>query len=310
VLAQRFHDRHAGRFASADGGGDRGRNEAGIADRRELDEPGAITEAVANRPRRPDREPGLAGPAGSGQGDEAASLQEVNDLRDLAIATDERRHRLGQVRRQVGGAKRPVVVGDARDDEPVHPPRLIEVLQAVEALVHERSVECRRSEPPRRRVRHDDLAAVPGGGQPRRVMDVQSDVVQAARRHHARAGMQADADADRVAVDGPQSHRRTAQLDRRDHRRLRLVEDGEHPVALVLDDDPARGGHGGGRGLIVFEQEGRPGFGAEFAGEPRRSLDVAEQEGDVTDGEAHIRYLRIWIDALPSAYPTTWETAP
>ena len=82
------------------------------------------------------REPGLAAAAGAGQRDDAVAAS-ASRTRDLRLAADEGRHVARQVRRGVERPQPPPVVGDAGNDEPVEPGRLLEVLDRAETLVDE-----------------------------------------------------------------------------------------------------------------------------------------------------------------------------
>ena len=109
--------------------------------------------------------------------------ERLADERDLRLAADERRHVAGQVRRRVERPQPPAVVGGARDDEPMEPGRLLEVLDGAEALVDQLDAGetgCLGQVAPERgreRVGEDDLAAVRGRGDPGRVVDRDPDVV-------------------------------------------------------------------------------------------------------------------------------------
>ena len=99
-------------FTDAEHVGDGLDDQGGVADRRELDQPHAVAVRADLRRGGLDREPGLARPAGTGQGQGSGAVQEPFDLPDLAFATDEAAQLDGQVVRPRRGA--PAVVPLAR----------------------------------------------------------------------------------------------------------------------------------------------------------------------------------------------------
>ena len=83
ILAQDAADRPPGLVRHAEGRRDRGEDERRIAQRIEGDEPGAVGVAVRELARRLDREPGLAGPAGTDRASPSLALEQIAHLRDL-----------------------------------------------------------------------------------------------------------------------------------------------------------------------------------------------------------------------------------
>ena len=93
------HARHRVRgvsFRDAQRLGDGRRNERGIGEGGQLDQPGAVLEAAAGQRRRPQRQPGLAAPSRAGQRHHAGRPQAVQDRGELRPASDQRAHLRGQ----------------------------------------------------------------------------------------------------------------------------------------------------------------------------------------------------------------------
>ncbi len=85
------------------------RHEVGIAERSEVDQVDAVPELVDHPRRRLDREPRLPGAAGACERDDRVpAADELDDLLQLGLATDElrRRHRQVRVRRRLLGNER------------------------------------------------------------------------------------------------------------------------------------------------------------------------------------------------------------
>ena len=78
--------------------GDCVRHCEGVTNRGELDEQHSVVPLLDVGTSRLDREPGLSGPTGTDQRDEATARHELDQLADLALATNER----GERRREVG----------------------------------------------------------------------------------------------------------------------------------------------------------------------------------------------------------------
>ena len=123
-----------------------------------------------------------------------------------------------------------------------------------------------------RRLRHEHLAAVTGGGDPRRQMDVLADI---ALPTDVRApGMHAHAHADRTGRQRPLGL--AGGLDRLGRRRER----NEERVPLSVDFDAApRSARLADDATMLGERVGIC-LCAELAQKPRRSFYVGEEEGD------------------------------
>ncbi len=165
-----------------------------------------------------------------------------------------------------GDAARRADVGELPAAELEEPRRPVEVLEPVQPEIGERpTVEERRG-----RRRDDDLAAVGQRRESRPAVDVDSDV--ALVRDGRRPGVQADPDANRAA----------AQLvgagEGGGGGAVRGRKGDEERVALGIDLDAVVSGEGGAERAPVLRERvgvrGRP----ERVQEPRRALDVREQE--------------------------------
>ena len=155
-----------------------------------------------------------------------------------------------------------------------------------------------------RRVGHEDLAAVAGLRDPRRPVHVEADVVAVLERRLARVDADSDAELDpvlpRVSRDG------ALRLEGRLERARSLVEGGEHLVAAAVDLPPAgpldRLAH---EAAVVRDQ---PRVGPlVLAEDPRRALDVREEEGDSLEAGGPI--LGVNCDALTSPARTLVNAA-
>ena len=69
--------------------GDRGADQLGLAECRQLDQPDPVGEILRLLPGKLQRQPGLAAAAGPGQGEEPRVAQQRRDLGQLALAADE-----------------------------------------------------------------------------------------------------------------------------------------------------------------------------------------------------------------------------
>ena len=123
-----------------------------------------------------------------------------------------------------------------------------------------------------RRGRDEHLPAVAGRGDPRGAVHVLSDVALVGEQ--GRPGVQADPHLDRPGASAAVS------LGRGRERTRRGREGDEEGVALGVDLDPAVARAGLAHHPPVLGQRLRVGLGAELVQEPRRALDVGEEEGD------------------------------
>ena len=101
-LAVRQRPHHAGHrvrgisFRNAERRGNGRGNERGIGEGGQLDQPRAVTEAIGGKRGRPQRQPGLAAPAGAGQRHHPGGAQAVQDRGELRPASHQRAHLGGQ----------------------------------------------------------------------------------------------------------------------------------------------------------------------------------------------------------------------
>ena len=202
------------------------------------------------------------------------------ERREFGLAPDEVGRWCRQVRRGVDGPQRPTVVRGARHDQQMERPRDLEVLQPARADLDElRAVRQSTGQGVARLLRQRDLAAVGGRRHARGVVDVDADVVGARVGQPALARVDTDAHARPLSIlVVAKSCQRTREGDGGCDGVGRVAECGEHAVALVLDDRATDGGHGRLDQAVVLAEEGRPGVRAERVGEPRRGLDVGEEE--------------------------------
>ena len=164
------------------------------------------------------------------------------------------------------------VAAEARLVELEDPLRLRQLRQRPEAEVAELAVG---REHERSRLGRDDLAAVAGVGDPEGAVDLDADVAVLAER--GGAGVQPDADAHRrrpgVARDPPLCvDRGLRRRSRRRRRRRRARRRASRPRALRRRD-------GFAQQPPEVGEHGLPAL-TELACEPRRALDVGEEEGD------------------------------
>ena len=76
--------RHAQRLSDGHG------NQRGIGEGGQLDQPGAVRETVGGQRRRPQRQPGLAAPTGTGQRDHPADAEPLTHGSYLEVAAHQR----------------------------------------------------------------------------------------------------------------------------------------------------------------------------------------------------------------------------
>ena len=155
----------AGSFLHAKHLRHRRRHQRGITDRSELDQPHAVAVRIHHFGRRLQREPGLADAARAHERQQAFARQQPLDLHQLALAADERRQRLGQIRALAALRSVPALVrkfGD-RSDETITAPgqRLDPALPA--GRLREHATE--------RRDLHREIAFLDDDARPRGVQD-------------------------------------------------------------------------------------------------------------------------------------------
>ena len=167
---------------------DRVQRERRVAQRGERDPPDAVGEVLGDLGRCLQRQPCLPRPAGAGEGQQPDVLtaQEADDLVEFALAAEKRRRRDGEVRLVERLQAREL--GVAQLEEAL---RRGEVLEPVLAQIADRLP----GDEVARRLRQEHLASVPGGGDPRRTVDVHPDVALVG--HDGLARVQPHANADR-----------------------------------------------------------------------------------------------------------------
>ena len=270
-----------GRLVDAERLRDLRQDELGIGDRRERHEEDAVREVLDQLGRRLQREPGLPGAARPGQRDRAdvGPAQELDHLGDLAVAPDERRRLHGQVRRPVlERAERREPLGQPVEHQLEQALRLGQVLQPVLAEVREREPGVLLGQQVVRGVRDQHLPAVPGRADPRAPVDPDPDVALRGRRRLG--GVDAHPDPELPPVRPRVAGEGSLPLARRPERVARPREGDEEGVALRVDLVPAvRRERLAEEPPVILEHRGVP-LGAEVPQQPRRALDVREQEGD------------------------------
>jgi hypothetical protein len=216
-----------------------------------------------------EREPGLARAAGAGERHEPFAVREHRDeLLDLALPPDER----ARGERQVRGVERPqrrkVTVAELEQSL-----RVGEVLQPVLAQVANFGVRLEKVEG---RFREDDLAAVRGRRDARGPMDVHADIALLGQERLP--GVESHADADRAGLE---------RLPRIFGSRCRISRAGEcdeEGVSLRVDLDAVVPREGVSQGLAMLGEQVAVAV-AMLPQQPRRALDVGEEEGDGAGGK-------------------------
>ena len=279
-VGERFLDRATAALGDAERTRDARCDEHRIADRLERHEEDAVREVV-RRPRRElERQPRLAGPARPGQRQQPGPRQQPGRRLELRVAPDERRQ-LGRqvVRPGVERAERREVGREAVGDDLDDPDRRAEVLEPVLAEVAQRdAVDRVIVELVADQAGREDLPAVGERREPRGAVDAQAD--EALPGLLGTAGVEAHPDPDRRAIGPRFSRQRALRGDGRLDRVGRLVEGDEQGIALGALLDPAvRLGRGPEDLAMALAQLGVA-VPPDGLLEPRRALDVAEQEGE------------------------------
>ena len=256
-------------------------HERRVAQRGERDPPDAVVEAVRGLGRGLEREPGLAGAAGAGEREQADAVPEPLDhLVQLPRAAEELRRRHGEVR--LVQRPRPRELARPELEEPLRRGEILEAVLAevadLEALVEQVAGRAGEQRLPAVRRRHD----------PRRPVDVEPDVLR--RVEDRLAGVDAHPDPDRPALE------RLERFAHRPHRVGGRREGGEEAVAGVVDLVAAVAVERSAQGLSVLAERAPVLLRPEGVEEPRRSLDVGEDERD--------RSGRLWTVATPELSPT------
>ena len=278
AVAEAAHERVRGGLArllgEAKRPGDDGRHRVRIVDAREPDEEGAVGVRRGDRARDLDRESGLADPARPRQRQQRRPRERVEDLLCLVATADERGARQREVPETLGLQRREVEAEARRDEleQPLGPRDALE--EVVAEIAHLEAV----ADEVTRRLREYDLSTVRGRADTCTAREVDADVVPAGRQLRL-ARVDAHPHPDRLPL-GPVV-RREGELARRGavERVTRTLEGEEERVALCVDLDAAVHGERraqqlpvGGQGVVVAD--------AEESREPRRPLDVREEERD------------------------------
>ena len=189
--------------------------------------------------------------------------QQRADFFELGLATDERRRGDGKVRDGEGLER-----WELRVPQLVDALRRGEVLQAVLAEVDQVGAFALGY----RRGRDEHLAAVTGGSDSRRPMNVHAHVALVGQKRRAR--VDPDPDPDRAGGE------RLRRLVCGGNRAGRRPEGDEKCVSLGVDLDTAVGGEGLTQEAAVLGERLRIRLGAEIVQELGRAFDVGEEKGD------------------------------
>ena len=193
----------------------------------------------------------------------------------LVVATDEARELRRQVRRQgVEPTQRREVVDQTVRDELMHPLGTRQVAKPVVAEVLQQAV--RVAEHRRGRARHEDLSAVPDRHEPRRAVQCGTEIVTVTLDGLSRVDAHTDPQEDpaRPAFGLQRSlpvHRGADRIGGATERRRECIAGGrEHVPAVRLDRLTEQ---------LVVHTEGGAHRVRLFLPQPRRTLEIGEQEG-------------------------------
>ena len=239
-------------------------HERRVAKRRKRDPPDAVGIGVSGEGGGLQCEPGLPCPTRPGEGEQTSSgrRKQLGDLGELALPAEEGRRRDGQIRAVQGLERRKAAVSEL-----VNALRRREVFQPVltEILQLELDELCRGG-------RDEHLPPVADGGDPRSSVDVVADVPFVG--HERRPRVEADAHVDLTGCERVRQRSRSCESAGRGRKRE------EEGVALRVDLDPAFPAHASRTISPVLAERLRVDLRAELVQEPRRALDVGEEEGD------------------------------
>ena len=202
-------------------------------------------------------------------------------------ARGDRRPSLSEARAERGEG-----VGKSRHDELVEPLRALEVRHLRLAEVPQPDVLGQVVlDQPGGRAREEDLAALPDVTDARSLVDGEADVAVAAG--DSLTGVEAHPHLHLVAA-GPRlgAKRGLGRSGRRD-RRARTAENSEEGISLPVDLDSAGGLERPGEQPIVGRQQLRVAVAADLFQQPRRALDVREQEGDGAGRELLFSFAQV-----------------
>ena len=240
-------------------------HERGIAQRGQADPEDAGLEGGHELGGDLEREPRLARTARTGEGDEARAVPKQSEqLVPLARPADEGGRGPRQVRVRDRLQRRKALAPELEERN-----RLIEVLHAVLAQLGQLAVD----ERPRRR-RHDDLSAVAGRGDPSGLVQLAPGVALAGQLQLT--GVQAH-----PHLDGAWRER-LLTLSSSSQRLDRIGKGIQKRVPLRVDLDAAVSGEGGAQKPAVLRERLDVAGLAQLLDQPRRALDVREQQSDVS----------------------------
>ncbi len=277
VRRERLEHRRPGLLGHPEGLRDRLGHELRVDDRGEGSERSPVRVLGLEDVRRLQREPRLPRSPRTGERDDAARPRERHEVAKRPLPADEGREGFREAGcGRVQGSRRGELVRKVRDEQLEQAFGTWEVLQVMLPEVAEPDVLAERAlRECARRVRHEHLAAVGGAHDPRGPVHVDPHVVAARDRHlagvHTHPHLQGDVVGPGVVAD------RALGRDRGLDPRPRGAEHHEERVALGardvavptgLSDDP----------MMVVEQSVVA--LAELVQQPRRSLDVGEQQGE------------------------------
>ena len=267
---ERLLDREAGALPHVERLRDRVERERRVAQRGERDPPDAVGNVLGDLGCRLQRQPRLPCPAGARERQQPNVLaaQQADDLVELALAAEKRRRRDGEVRLVQRLQARELGVAELEEAL-----RRREVLEPVFAEV----AYGLAGDEVARRLRQEHLAAVPGGGDPRRAVDVDPDVALVGHDRLARVEPHADADRSvaerRLPVGGGGDRVGCAR------------ERDEERVALRVHLDAAVPRKRLPQHTTVLAQQLRVAL-AVLVQQPRRALDVREEERHCPAGKS------------------------
>ena len=245
----------------------------------ERDEIHAVRELVEHAGGDLQAEPRFAGAARPGQRQQAGPIQELPGFAHLIIPPDKARQLRRQVvRRRLQRLERREIRREPLDRELKKAFRSSHVLEAMHPQIFECQLGWQRVIDQHAGGLGDQhLPAVPGARHSSGAMHVQPDIFVADQR--CLAGVQSDADAHRAPV-GPFVRLQTFLYGGRSGARLqRATEHDEERIALGPKFVAAIGGERLPLDCVMGEKDVRVSL-AEMLDQPRRYLDIAEEEGD------------------------------
>jgi hypothetical protein len=260
---------------------DRRKDEFGIGDHRERDEEDAVREIPYEFVGSLDRQARLSRPTGTGEGDRAhvRAPDEVHDLANLPVTANERGPLNGEVRRPVLECSEwRESVWELGKDQLEYPLWPRHVFQPMLSEVDERERLLILLEQIARGQRHEHLSTVSCRADSRSTVDSDAHVALSCRRCFTRVDAHADA---RLLPLRPDVIGKVAlEISRRLNGCAGPIERDEEGIPLRVDLVAAVPIEHLPQELAVILQQVAVLLGAEVSQEPRRSLDVGEQEGD------------------------------